>query len=229
MMTSTAVEYGISVIDEAVCLVETPAGAHPEGPLPRLVDLPHLVAVVEDRRAAGEIGSLDDVEELLHGRLRVFEQRDRPVADLSEVEGTDLGSEADGDAEVRGDEDIRERRRKELRLGQRVVEVRDYIDGILVDPAEDLRGERLELDLGIAGLRGSHVPAVMLAERAFRIDERVQERFVVPRQTDERVIDRHVAVRVELHRTADDIRALCPRRGGIQKSHPEHRVEQLPV
>jgi hypothetical protein len=103
------------------------------------------------------------------------------------------------------------------------------VDGKDIDTCTAVRhvdelGQRLllavvELDLGVAR---------EAAEVALTLHERIARREVL-RQTHERVVDRHVAVRVVLpHHLADDGRALSER-PVVAQTHLVHAVEDPPL
>ena len=190
----------------------------------RLVDLQHLRRIVEDLAARREIRGRERVEQV---HVRVFDERDRRAADLGEVKRADVRRHTDGDAHVGRDEDVREGRRQKDRLLHGAVVVVDKVDGVGVDVAEELLTDRLELRLGVAGGGVGHIAGVDLAEVALGVDEGVQQRLVAAGEADHGLIDGSVAVRVQLHRLADDVGGFCAGLG--EKPHLIHGVEQLAV
>ena len=209
-------------VDAVVRLVVAPAGAHPHPAASGRVDLAQIVLVVDDVAAAREVGGAQRLEDVVAG---VFEQRDRRVAHLGEVEGADRAGHADRDADVGVDKDRREGHRKKGRLLLGVVVVVDHVDGVLVDVAEELRRDRVELDLGVTGGSKRHIAGVCLTEVTLGIDIRVQQRFVSARQSHHRFIDCHITVWIQLHGGADHIGRFGPCTG--QQSHLIHGVQQL--
>ena len=159
--------------------------------------------------------------------LRIAQPGYRRLTDLVEVEAADLTRHADRDAEVCRDEHVRERRGQQARLLHAAVVVIHKVHGAAVDIAEYLRADRRELGLGVTRGGVGHVAGIYLAEVALGLHKRGQQRLIARRETDHRVIYRGVAVRVETHGLADDVRALCARAG--QQTHLVHRVQQLPV
>ena len=77
-----------------------------------------------------------------------------------------------------------------------VVVVIDEIHGVLVDPAEQLGGDGIELDLGVSGSGKRHITAVYLTKASLGIDERMEKRFISACQTHHRFVDRHITVRI---------------------------------
>ena len=101
------------------------------------------------------------------------------------------------------------------------------IDGVLVDAAEQFAAEFLQLDLSITGGRRGHIRRILLAKGTLGIDQRVEQRLVISRQTHHRVVNGGVAVGIELHRLTHNVGTL----GAVarQKPHLIHRIEQLSV
>ena len=98
-------------------------------------------------------------------------------------------------------------RRQDGRLFGRLVEVGDEVDGLLVEVAHHLFGERLETRFGVAVRRGRI--AVDRAEVPLAVDQEIAHVEVL-READERVVGRRVAVRmVVADDLADDLRALA--------------------
>jgi hypothetical protein len=141
--------------------------------------------------------------------------------DLDEVVRSHVRRHADGDAAVAVDQQIGKSRRQNGGLLELSVVVRDEINDVFVEVlGEGERGGR-EARLGVPG-RGRTV--VEGAEVAVAVDERDTEREIL-REAHERVIDRGVAVRVQLpHHLADDAGALDVPAVGAQP-HLRHLVE----
>ena len=152
---------------------------------------------------------------------------DRRAADLGQIERADIRRHADSDAHVGRDQHVRERCRQQHRLLHGAVVIVDKIDGIGVDIAEQLGADRLELRFGVTRGGVGHIARIDLAEVALGVDERVQQRLVAARQTHHRLIDGGVAVRVQLHRLADDVGGFGA--GLCEKPHFVHGVQKLAV
>ena len=169
--------------------------------------------LAQDRRAGREVGALDArearVQQLLLRGLVVRQQPLGGVGHLAQVVRRDVRGHADGDAGRPVDQQVREARGQDGRLLQGAVIVVAHVDGVLVDPAHQLDGQRRHLALGVT-VRGGAVVAGR-AEVALAEDQRVAH---VPRldQAHHGVVDRAVAVRVVVaHHVADDLRALGER------------------
>ena len=118
----------------------------------------------------------------------------------------DGGYRPDRDAGAAVDEQVREPARQDHRLLSAAVVVGREVDGVLVDVAHHLHGERRHARLGVAH-RGRRVVA-RRPEVALALHQRVAQRPRL-RQAHEGVVDRAVAVRVVVaHHVADDAGAL---------------------
>ena len=152
----------------------------------------------------------------------VFSISQMLASTLAQVVRRDVGRHADGDAGRSVDQQIRERRRQDRRLLGGLVVVGREVDGLLVEIRHHVVGERLEPRLGVAHRR--RAIAVDRSEVALPVHRRVAHVEVL-RQADQRVVDRRVAVGMEVaHHLADDLRALAvaaPRR----QPHRLHAVE----
>ena len=139
--------------------------------------------------------------------MRVVDEGDGRGGDLAQVVRRDVGGHAHGDAGRAVDEQVGQLGRQHRRLLARAVVVLDEVDRLLVDVGQQLGGDGGHARLGVA--HGGRRVAVDGAEVALAVDERVAQREVL-RQADERVVERHVAVRVVLaHDLADDGGALA--------------------
>ncbi|MPN11585.1 hypothetical protein SDC9_158888 [bioreactor metagenome] len=136
------------------------------------------------------------------------------------------GGHADSDAGGAVDQQLREAGRKDRRFPLRLVEVRNHIDGILLDVEKHLFGEAFEPALGIAA--GGGGVAVDIAEVALSFDQGSAHREVL-READQRIVDRRIAVRVIFtHDLADHAGAFDGGVGFAEVQHL-HRVEDAAV
>ncbi len=183
-------------------------------------------AAPQDQAAGREVRPLDDLAQLVDGDLGVVEVRQARVDHLAEVVGRDIGCHADRDAAGAVDEEVGELRRQHRRLEQAVVVVGLEVDRILVEVVEQVLRHFGEAAFGVA--RGRRRVAVDGAEVTLPVDQR-QAHGEVLRQAHERVVDRHVAVRVEVaHGVADDLRRLHVLLVPVY-AEPLHGVEDAPV
>ena len=138
----------------------------------------------------------------------------------------DVRGHADGDAGGAVDQQVRNPRGQHGGFALRAVVVVHEVDGVAVDVEQHLLGDRGEPRLGVAH-RGGRV-VVDRAEVSLAVDERVAHGEVL-RHPDEGIVDRRVAVRVELpEHLADDAGTLLVRGAGAQP-HPLHGVQDAPV
>ena len=202
----------------------------------------HEAATADDVSAGGEVrpgNQANELPQLFAARtarfsssapagaeVRVLDQPDAAVDHLAQVVRRHVGRHADGDAGRSVDQQVRKRRRQHRRLFGRLVVVRREVDGLFVEIRHHVVGERLEPRLGVPHGRGRI--AVDRSEVALPVHERVAHVEVL-RHADERVVDRRVAVGMEVaHHLADDLRALAvPARG--RQPHRLHAVQHAAV
>ena len=166
-------------------------------------------AAAEDQAAGREIRPGNDVDQVVDREARIVEQREAGVDHLAEIVRRDVGRHADRDAARAVDQQVRELRRQHHRLAFAPVIVRLEIDRVLVEVVEQRHRGLGEAHLGVAFGRGRI--AVDRAEIALPVDQRQAHREVL-REAHQRVVDRLVAVRMELaHRVAGDARRFVVR------------------
>ncbi|SIH65054.1 Uncharacterised protein [Mycobacteroides abscessus subsp. abscessus] len=145
--------------------------------------------------------------------------------DLARVVRGHVRRHAHGDARGPVDEEVGERGGQDVGLGERVVVVGDEVDDLFVEAGDHLHRRRRQPRLGVAGCGGSVVEG---AEVAVAVDEGDPHDEVLA-EPHERVVDRGVAVRVELaHDVTDDARGLDVAAVGSQ-SHVAHLVDDAPL
>ena len=145
--------------------------------------------------------------------------------DLDEVVRRHVGGHADGDAAGAVHQQVRVGGGKHLGLSELVVVVRHEVDDVFVEAFGHRQGGRGQACLGVP--RGGRA-VVERAEVAVPVDERHAQREVL-RHAHEGVVDRRVAVRVQLaHDLADDTCGLDVAAIGPQ-AHLGHLVEDAPL
>ena len=160
------------------------------------------------------------------GCAALLDERDDAVDDFPHVVRRDVRRHADGDAGRTVDQQVRKGRRQDRRLFGRLVEVGDEVDGLLVEVAHHLFGQRLETRFRVPVGRGRI--AVDRAEVALAVDQEIAHVEVL-READERVVGGRVAVRVVVADDfADDLRALAVR-PVRREAHLPHRVQHAAV
>ena len=186
--------------------------------------------VAHDEAGGREVGPLDALharlEGLLLGGLGVVEHPVDGLGDLAQVVRRHLGGHTHGDAAGAVDEEIRHARRQDHGFLRLAVVVRLEVDRVLVDVPDHLHGQRGHLALGVT--HGGRAVVAAGAEVPLAVDHRVPHR---PRlcQADERVVDRRVAVRVEVtHSVGDGLGRLHVAAVGPVAVVP-HRVEDAAV
>ncbi len=195
-------------VDAVVLLVVGITRADRDAAPAGVEDVRHLVAVIDDHAAAREVGRLQVIHDV---DVRVLDEGHGRLTDLLQVEGADGARHADGDAHVVVDEDAREGDRQQGRLLHGGVVVVDEVDGVFIDVPEEFRGDLFEFGFRVSRSRPGHVSRVGLTEVALRVDIRMEQCFIAAGQSDHGVVDGRVAVGVQLHRAADDVRRLDAR------------------
>ena len=202
-------------------LLDVRASAHDDPATTRAVRLADPLAA-DDDPTGREIRPLDVLRQPVDVDARVVDHRDERVDHLAEVVSGNVRRHSNGDPRRPVHEQIRVARRQHVRLATRLVVVRDEVDRVGVDVAQQLGREARQSAFGVAH-RGCGI-VVDVPEVPLPIDERVAHRERL-RETDERVVNRHVAVRVVgAHDVADHARALETRAVRLQACLV-HRIE----
>ena len=156
----------------------------------------------EDRSGGREVRALQVLHQALDVDIRIVDVGERRRHHLAQVVRRDVGRHPDRDPGAAVHEQVREARRQDERLLPGAIVVGGEVDRVLVDVAQHLGGQRVEARLGVPHRR--RAPTVDVAEVPVTVDERIAHREVL-RHPRQRVVDRGVAVRVELaHHLADD-------------------------
>ena len=205
-------------------LVIAVAAAHPDRSASRFIDLAQLNRVIKDLSPDRKIRSL---EGRFHRVGGVADQRGRRLADLGQIKRTNRAGHADGDADVRVNEDGREGNRQKGRLLHPAVIAVRHIDGVAVKVGKKLLADRGQLDLCVTGGGEGHIPGVCLAEVSLGINIGMQQRLVALSHAHHRLIDRLIAVGMQLHHLSDRVGRLDPSPG--QQTHLIHGKENLAV
>ena len=144
--------------------------------------------------AAGrEIGSRDQLQQLVERDVGLVHESKDGVDRLAEIVRRNIGRHADRDAAGAVDEQIGKARRQDDRLFFLLVIVRPEVDGVVLEIVEQGNRDRRESRFGVALRRGRI--AIDRAEIALAVDERRAHREIL-RHAHERVVDRKFAVRV---------------------------------
>ena len=142
-------------------------------------------AGAEDDAAGREVRPLDELHEVVGGRLGVVDHVHDGVDDLAEVVRRDVGRHADGDAGRAVDQEVGHAAGQHLGLAPRLVVVGHPVDGVGVDVAQHLHGDLAEARLGVT--HGRRRVALDGAEVALAVDERVAHVEVLGHAHERRV------------------------------------------
>jgi hypothetical protein len=181
-----------------------PAGPHRNRSAAGLVRLAQLFGRRDDLPAAGEVGSWQQVEDVVELRARVLDDVRGRLRHFLQVMGRNARREADRDPERAVQQSERQARREQHRLLELAVVVLDEIDGAFADLGEHQLRIARKLRLGVA-IGGCRI-AVARAEIALAVDQRVAHRERL-REVHQRLVRRAVAVRVILAEHLADVTA----------------------
>jgi hypothetical protein len=162
-----------------------------------------------DESGGREVGSRNDLYQLIDRDLRLLDQSDRGVKDLRQIMRRDLRRHSDGDSFRTVYEQIRKPRRHNLRLGKRIVVVRLEIDSFFLDVGEHFVRQLFEADFGVTHRCG--IISVDRAEIPLAIDKRISQRKILG-ESHNRVVNGRIAMRMILtDRVSDDTGRLLIR------------------
>ena len=171
----------------------------------------HDPGAAEDVGAGREVGSLDEVHQVVGGGVGVVDQVHRGIDHLAQVVGRDVGGHADGDPLAAVDQQVREPGGEDGRLLLLVGVVGHPVDGVLVDALQHVHGQQAEPALGVALGRGREVRRAVVA---VEVDQGMAQAEGLG-HADQGVVDGLVAVGVEAaHGVAADLGALHVRAVG---------------
>ena len=200
-----------------------PSRPQPEAAAARGVGLDDVPGRLDENPAGGKIRAGHEFDQLLDARPGILDEMQQGIAQLADVVRRNARRHADGDPAGAVGQQVGKRRRQHHRLALLAVVGIPEIDRVLVDPVEQRFRHRGQPRLGVT--HGGGVVAVDVAEIPLAVDERIArgERLG---QTHERVVDRLIAVGVELaDDVADDAGAFLEAPVGIEPELP-HRVQQ---
>ena len=181
----------------AAALLDLDLGLAADGEL-ALPELVHRVdaVVAADRRAGREVRTLHELHQVVdRALLAVLHVVVDAVAELPEVVRRNVRRHADGNARGAVEEEVRKLRRQDRRLLQGLVVVRDEVDRVLLEIAQELVGDALHADFGVTHRRSA--VAVDGAEVAVAVHQRHAQRERLG-HADDRVVDGRIAVRMVL-------------------------------
>ena len=207
-------------------ILDMPARPGAESTAAGAIGLDHRRTRLDDDAAGREIGARHEGHQLFGGRVRMLDQIERGVTELGGVVRRDRGRHADRDALRAIGEQVREGGGEHHRLLVLTVIGLAEIDRVLLDPVEQEARDLGHARFGVTV--GGGVIAVDIAEIALAVDERVALGEVL-RQAHQRIIDRLVAMRVELtDDVADDAGAFLMDLAGVEPEQA-HGVQDAAV
>ena len=169
-----------------------------------------------------KVGALHVLHQLGQRDLGVVDLRADRLDHFAEVVRREIGGHAHRDTGAAVDEEVRERRRQDGWLRLRTVIVRNHVDRVLVEVVHHRETERMKPRFGVT--HGGGRVAFHRSEVTLAVDQHFAHRPWLT-HVDERGVDRHVTVRVEVtHRFTDDLGALDV---GLARADAElaHRIE----
>ena len=188
-----------------VDLFEMRLGAHHHAAAPGAIAFAYAFDAVDDSRGR-KIRRRNQLDQFIDARLRIAQQRQTTVDHFAEIVRRNIGRHSHRDAGRAIDQQVWHARGQHQRLLLLAVVIRSEVDRFLVDIDEQRRRDLRQPALGVAHRRG--VIAIDRAEIALPVDQQIAQRKRL-RHSDERVVNRLVAVRVIFtHHIADDARAL---------------------
>ena len=173
-------------------VLEVALGAHHHPAPAGAVALLHPRRAVDDA-GGGEVGSGNDVDEVVDGDQGILQHRQTGIDDLVQVVGRDVGGHAHGDAGGAVHQQVGEPGRQDQGLLLGAVVVGAEVDGFLVDVGQQFVGQLGHADFGVAHGRG--VVAVHRAEVALAVHQGIAQGEILSHAHDG-VVHRRVAVGV---------------------------------
>ena len=201
-------DYARSRLVAAGVFLDLAARAYHYAASARLIRLLDTVSA-HYKTAGREVGRGNVLHQLFHFDIGLFYHCDNAVYNLAEVVRGNVSRHTDRDTVRPVDEHVREARRQNSGLHARIVERRIEVDGFLVEVAKHFRGKFGKPRFGVSHCRRG--VAVDRTEVTVSFNEREIDCKVL-RKSDERVVDRAVAVGVVFTETVtDDTRAFSER------------------
>ena len=201
------------------------ARAHGDGAAAGLIRAVNPLPPADEARG-GEVWTGDELHQLGDGGVGVVDEVQRPVDDLAEVVRRDVGRHPDRDSRASVHEQVWKLRRQHRGLDDGVIVVGGEVDGVLLDVREELLGEPVHPDFGVA--HGRRAISVHAAEVALPVDEQMAQ---APRlgEPDHGVVDGRVSVGVVLAEdVTDHARALFVG-AVVEVREVVHREQNAPV
>ena len=156
----------------------------------RFIRLTKIIRAIDDT-ARREVGSFDDIHQIVEFDMRIIDHRDSAVDNFGEIMGGDVRRETHCDTRCAVDEQVRKSTGQHIGFFQGIVEIQAVGNGIFFKIAEHLLRDGSETRLGIT--HRSRAIAVDRAEIAVPVNETFAhiERL---RESDQSVVNGGVAV-----------------------------------
>ena len=210
------------LVGAAPAVFLAPARPHPERATAGRIGLGDRFLAVDHDAAGRKVRTGDVFQQRLGTRIGIVDQEQGGVAQLGRVVRRNRGRHADRDALRAVRQQVREGARQHRRLFGQAVIVRAEVDRVLVDALEQKPRDFGHARFGVT--IGGGVIAVDIAEIPLPVDQRIA-RGEILREPHQRVVDRLVAMRMEItHHVADDLRRLL-RRGSRIEPEQLHAVK----
>ena len=189
----------------AIDILEMGRRAHDQATATGAIPVAHTRHAIDDA-GRGEIGSRDDLDQVVDGRFRMAQQILAAIDHFVQVVRRNIRRHPDRNTRRAVDQQVGHASRQNQRLVFVTVVVRPEIDRFLVDVGEQLMADLGHADFGVT--HGSRVVTVHRAEIALAVNQHITQRKTL-RHAHDGVVNRGIAVRVILtDHVTDDTRRL---------------------
>ena len=209
----------------AVIALDLSLGTHDDASLTRLIGFFNALETI-DISTCGEVWSRDILHQSIGVDVWIVDISAAAIDHLTQVVSRNVGSHTHGNTVTAIDQQVGHLGRHHRGLLQRIIEVVDHIDGILLDIVHDMLTHLGKAALGIT--HGSRRVAVNTTEVTLSVYKRIAHVPVLA-HTHEGTIDRAVAMRMVLtqHLTHDTRAFLVRFITSVAQS--KHTIEDTPV
>ena len=209
----------------AVIALDLGLGTHDDAALTGLVSLLDALQSI-DVGTCGEVRSGDILHQSIGVDVGIVDISAAAINHLAQVVSRDIGSHTHGNTVTAVDQQVGHLGRHHGRLLERIVEVVDHIDGILLDVVHDMLAHLREPALGIT--HGSGRVTVNTTEVTLSVNKRIAHVPVLS-HTHQGAIDRAVAMRMVLTQyLTHDTRTFLVR-FITRVAQTQHTIEDTPV
>ncbi len=213
-------------IGAAAGVLLVPARPHPKRAAPGRIGFGDGLRRIDDHAAGRKIGARHVFQQRAAPGIGCVDEMERRVAELGGIVRRNRRRHPDRDALRAIGQEIGEGAREHHRLLGLAIVVRTEINRVLFDAVEQQARDLGHARLGVS--IGGRIIAIDIAEIALPVDQRVTGGKILS-QADERIVDRLIAVGMEIaHHVADDLGGLLEGCAGVKPQQP-HSVEDAPV